>query len=163
MVLKLRSEPRSWKRWALGATKFEPKMKSDPGTWGRPPTTPKVSQGLGRGSSPTLCSNLTVYHALLEKSLLRLIIKTDTHTLHTCVPKVLCICLFWCRHILNVLSSKWVQNRPFDILKLQSDMKFTPDRMEATKIPKTATRSPKMKQNMSLWRLLNLHMSSKPY
>ena len=62
MLLKLRSEPRSWKRGALGETKFEPKMKSDPGTWGKPPTTPKVSQGLGRGSSPTFCSNLTVIY-----------------------------------------------------------------------------------------------------
>ena len=42
------------------------------------------------------------------------------------MPKnlLLCICIFWCRHISNVFFTKWVQNRPFDILKWQIDMKF---------------------------------------
>ena len=41
-----------------------------------------------------------------------------------------------------------------------SAQNFTPDRMEATKIPKTATRSPKMKKNIDMFPHQNLQISS---
>ena len=73
--------------------------------------------------------------------------------------QLLCICIFWCRHITNVFSRNGSRIVPSTSREHHSAQNFTPDRLEATKIPKTPTRSPKMKKNIDMFRHRNLQIA----